>query len=73
MKVHVYFANVLNYPKIYRSLFIMGWGVSKLCHVLQHYFSSTFQQTNIIFLSQQISISINISQISANFLGNKYL
>jgi small basic protein len=30
MKVHVYFANVFNYPKIYRNLFIMGRGISRL-------------------------------------------
>jgi len=33
--------------------------------VLQHYFNSTFQRTNNVFLLQQISISIKISQISA--------
>jgi hypothetical protein len=37
------------------------------CPVLQHYFSSTFQRTNNVFLSQQISIS----QISAKPKGEK--
>ena len=31
-----------------------------------NYFSRTFQRTNIVFLSQQISISISISQISGH-------
>jgi hypothetical protein len=38
-----------------------------------NYFSSTFQRTNSVFLSQQISISINISQISAKRTGPKNL
>jgi hypothetical protein len=37
--------------------------------VLLHYFSSAFQRTNGVFLSQQISISISISQISVKRTG----
>ena len=40
-------------------------------HVLQHYFSSTFQRTNSIFLYQHFSISISINQISAKRIARK--
>jgi hypothetical protein len=39
-------------------------------YILQHYFNSTFQQTNSIFLSQQISIN-QISAKQTVFCGSE--
>jgi hypothetical protein len=37
--------------------------------VMRHYFSSTFQRINCVFLSQQINISISSNQISMKRTG----
>jgi hypothetical protein len=56
---------ILNRGGRFKVFSFIGKTKMRQCPVLLHYFNNAFERTISVFLSQQISISISISQISA--------